>query len=89
MHSELAELRKASELMSATLTTLCTTVNNQGVGSERTTQALQRLHEAVRGGFSSLVPATDALSHAGAGEALPVPLGASAAAAAPELPSKK
>lgn len=89
VHSELAGLRKAYDSMSATLNILCTTVNNQGVGSERTAQALQRLQGAVRGGFSSLVPATDALSHADCGEALAAPLGAAAAAAAPALPNKK
>lgn len=89
VHSELSGLCKAYDSLSATLNTLCTTVKNQGVGSERTAQALQRLEGADRGGFPSLLPATDALSHAGAGEALAAPSCAAAAAAAPALPRKK
>lgn len=45
VHFELFGLRKAYDSISTTLNILCTTVNNQGVGSERTAQALQRLHE--------------------------------------------
>lgn len=55
MQTELNGLRTKVDAMGATLNILCTTVNTQGVGSERTAQALQQLHGTVQGGFSSMI----------------------------------
>lgn len=55
VHFELFGLRKAYDSRSTTLNILCTTVNNQEVGSKRTAQALQRLNGEVCGRFSSFI----------------------------------
>lgn len=55
MQTELSGLRNKVNAMGTTLNILCPTVNTQGVGSERTAQALQHLHGTVQGGFSSMM----------------------------------
>lgn len=52
---ELTSVRRTCDAMSTTLSSLCTTVNAQGVGTERTAVALQHLSGAVHGGFSSVM----------------------------------
>lgn len=60
VQTELSGLRNKVDAMGTTLSILCTTVNTQGVGSERTAQAVQQLHGTVRGGFSSMMNRVDA-----------------------------
>lgn len=88
VHSELSGLRKAYDSMSTTLIILCTTVNNQGVGSERTAQALQRLQGAVRGGFFSFINKSEAPSDGLAAEELAKPVGAADVNASSDLHGK-
>lgn len=56
---EVTNVRRTCEAMSTTLSSLCTTVNAQGIGTERTAVALQDLSGAVHGGFSSVMGAVE------------------------------
>lgn len=55
LQAEVVAVRRACDANSTTLSTLSTTVNNQGIGTERTAFALQKLSGAVEGGLSSFM----------------------------------
>lgn len=55
VQSEVAGVRQTCAAISNTLSTVCTNVNTQGIGTERTAVALRNLSGAVQGGFSSVM----------------------------------
>lgn len=62
IRADLNALRQTCAATAETVATLCTTVNTQGVGAERTAVALKNLSGAVQGGFSSVMDVVEPAS---------------------------
>lgn len=63
--TELTAMRSTIVAFKTSLDSLCTTVNPQGEGNERASQALQQLQGTVKGGFSTLLGVVDSVDPIG------------------------